>query len=157
MKVKSIMCTDVAMVQPTDELHKAAQLMWNKDCGVVPVVDPNGKLEGICTDRDLCMGALLWNRAPGTVRISEVMARDVRTCTPEDDVRDVHATMREHQIRRLPVVDEGRRLIGLVSINDLATEALAGRSAAATERQRDVAKTIAEISRRRADNGGASM
>jgi CBS-domain-containing membrane protein len=85
------------------------------------------------------------------------MARDVRTCTPEDDVRDVHATMREHQIRRLPVVDEGRRLIGLVSINDLATEAFAGRSAAASKRQRDVAKTIAEISRRRADNGGASM
>ena len=148
MKVKSIMSREVAVCRPDENIHDAARVMWDHDCGVVPVVDAEtGRLEGVCTDRDLCMAALLSNRPAASLPLADVMATEVRTCSPDDDLREVHAEMREFQIRRLPVVDEGRRLIGLVSLNDLANEAFASRTKTAAKRQRDVAKTLAEVSR----------
>ena len=145
MKVKSIMSTDVASCQPGDPTYAAARLMWDNDCGVVPVVDgESGRLEGVVTDRDLCMAAMIFNAGPQPV--SDVMAHDVHTCHIDDDVRDVHATMRENKVRRVPVVDDEQHLVGLVSLRDLAVEAFDSRSAAATKRQRDVARTLSEVS-----------
>ena len=152
MKVKSIMNPEVATCRPTDSLYKAAQVMWDHDCGVVPVVnEKSGELAGVVTDRDLCMAAFLSNRRPELIPVRDVMAREVFSCTGDDDIKSVHATMRENQIRRLPVVDEGGRLTGLVSLNDLAVEAFRGRTGAAAKRQRDIARTIAAISEHRDD------
>jgi CBS domain-containing protein len=147
MKVKSIMTHEVASCRPEDSMHAAARLMWDHDCGAVPVVDAaTGQLKGIVTDRDMCMAALLSNRPAHTIPVRDVMAAEVCTCHENDDLREVHATMRDNRIRRLPVVDDEQRLVGLVSLNDLAVEAFGSRSAAAVRRQRDVARTLSAVS-----------
>jgi CBS domain-containing protein len=147
MKVKSIMTREIASCRPEDSMHAVARLMWDHDCGAVPVVDgATGQLKGIITDRDMCMAALLSNRPPHTIPVSDVMASEVCTCHENDELRTVHATMRDNQIRRLPVVDDEHRLLGLVSLNDLAVEAFASRTAAAGRRQKDVAKTLSMVS-----------
>jgi len=153
MKVKSIMNPEVTSCHPGDALSRAAQIMWERDCGVVPVVAPDsGRLLGVVTDRDLCMAALLSNRPPYQLQVSTAMAKAPCTVTPEDSIRDAHASMRDHQVRRLPVVDDDGRLVGLVALNDLAVEAFSSRSQAASKRQRDVARTLAAISQHRIED-----
>jgi len=150
MKIKTIMTREVATCYPEDPMYVPAHIMWDRDCGVVPVVDPyTGRLEGVVTDRDLCMAALLSDRPLSRMTVCQAMSRSAYSCSEDDDVRDVHAMMREHQIRRLPVLDENEHLVGLVTLNDLAVEAFAKRGAAATKRQRDVAKTYAAICQHR--------
>jgi len=149
MKVKSIMNREVATCRPDDALWTVARLLWDHDCGLIPVVHESGRLEGVVTDRDLCMAALLSNRPASTISIREVMAKELATCRETDDVRAVHAAMRDRQLHRVPVVDRKRNLVGLVCLNDLACEAFGSRSAAAQKRQREVARTLAEVSRHR--------
>lgn len=154
MKVKSIMNPTVATCHPADPLVKAAQIMWAKDCGCVPVVDPSTEaVVGMVTDRDLAMAALLANRPTHEIRVADVMSRTVASCRPDESLREVHARMRKQQVRRLPVLDKGQRLLGLVTLNDLVNEAYGSRSAAAARRQREVGRTLARISEHRASNG----
>jgi CBS domain-containing protein len=155
MKIKSVMNRQVATCLPSDSLANAAQIMWNKDCGAVPVVEPgSGRLLGIVTDRDLAMAALLSNRPADSIHVRDAMTPKVITCVEDDDVREAHDAMREHQVRRVPVVDAEGRLTGLVSLNDLVLEAFATRAAAAARRQRECARTLAAVSRHR-ENGSA--
>lgn len=154
MKVKSVMNRQVATCLSTDSLGAAAQIMWNKDCGVVPVVEPGSlRLLGVVTDRDLAMAALLSNRPTDSVRVGDAMTKRVFTVREEDDVREAHDTMREHQIRRVPVLDGEGRLAGIVSLSDLAREAFGSRAAAGAQRQRECARTLAAVSRRRETEG----
>jgi len=156
MKVKSIMNPTVATCHPADTLAKAAEVMWTKDCGCVPVVDPQSEeLLGMVTDRDLAMAALLANRPVHTIPVADVMTRTVTSCKADETLRDVHARMRRQQVRRLPVVDKGKRLIGLVTLNDLVNEAYGSRSTAAARRQREVGRTLAKLSEHREINGEA--
>ena len=106
------------------------------------------------TDRDLAMAALLSNRPADSVRVGDAMTKRLFTVREEDDVREAHDTMREHQIRRVPVLDDEGRLAGIVSLSDLACEAFATRAAAAAQRQRECARTLAAVSRHR-ENGHA--
>ena len=146
MKVKSIMTSDPATCARDDSLATAASIMWNQDCGVVPVVErAGGKLEGVVTDRDICMSAMMANQPMTTLLVESAMSKRGYTCTPNDTVRSVHALMRDHEVRRVPVVDDEGVLVGIVTLADLATEAYAGRSAAAKKRQADVGKTLAAI------------
>lgn len=146
MKVKSIMTRDVATCGIDDTLPAAARIMWEQDCGVVPVVDKHRRLVGVVTDRDLCMSALLSNKPIERLRVGDAMSDESYDCHPDDSDRAVHAEMRERQLRRLPVVDDDGVLVGVVTLTDLATEAFSGRSAAAMKRQRDVGRTYAAIS-----------
>jgi CBS domain-containing protein len=153
MKVKSVMNRQVATCLPTDSLGAAAEIMWNKDCGIVPVVEAGSqRLLGVVTDRDLAMTALLSNRPMDAIRVGDAMTTKLFTCREEDDLREAHDTMREHQVRRVPVVDDNGRLAGLVSLSDLAREAFSTRAAAAARRQRECARTLAAVSRQR-ENG----
>jgi len=150
MKVKSVMNRQVATCLSTDSLGAAAQIMWNKDCGVVPVVEPGSlKLLGVVTDRDLAMTALLSNRPADAVRVGDAMTKKIFTVREEDDVREAHDTMRGHQVRRVPVVDDEGRVTGIVTLNDLVREAFGTRAAAAARRQRECARTLAAVSRHR--------
>jgi len=150
MKVKSVMNKQVATCIPTDSLGAAAEIMWNKDCGVVPVVEPGSqRLLGVVTDRDLAMAALLSNRPTDADRVGDAMTTKLFTCREEDDLREAHDTMREHQVRRVPVVGDGGQLVGLVCLSDLVREAFATRAAAAARRQRECARTLAAVSRPR--------
>jgi CBS domain-containing protein len=120
VKIEDIMTRDVRACLPDDTLATAAQIMWENDCGSVPVTDPDGRVIGIITDRDLAMAAHLQGVALRASRVSSAMARDVKCCTPRDTPATVQALMQQHKIRRVPVVDEHKHLLGIVSLGDLA-------------------------------------
>jgi CBS domain-containing protein len=127
MKIDEIMTRNVRGISPDDTLGTAAQIMWENDCGAVPVIEADGRLVGIVTDRDICMAAQLQGAPLHDSRVSSAMARDVKTCGPRDTPATVQAIMSQNKIRRVPVVDDQRRLIGIVTLGDLAY--LVGREA----------------------------
>ena len=94
--------------------------MSREDCGVVPVVDLDDKCAGIITDRDICMRLVLDHLDPEDTVASELMSEDVITCHPDDDMEDVIAKMEREQIRRIPVVDDADKIVGIISEGDIA-------------------------------------
>jgi CBS domain-containing protein len=115
-----IMTNDPVSCAPGDVVEKAANLMRQNDVGPVPVVDDD-KLVGIVTDRDLTLKVLAEGRDPKRTRVQDVMTREVVTCRTDDDVQKALEAMSEHQIRRIPVVDEEDRLVGMIAQADVAT------------------------------------
>jgi CBS domain-containing protein len=107
-----------------DALHDAAQKMWDHDCGVLPVVNDEGKVTGMITDRDICMAALTQGRPLHELLVNLAMAKHVIAVRPEQTLVEVEQLMTRHQIRRLPVVDAENRPLGVISLNDLAIEAV---------------------------------
>lgn len=105
-----------------DDLNAAAALMWDHDCGAVPVVDDEGRLVGILTDRDACMAAYTRGQRFGEIGVETVMSRQLATCRPDDPLSLAEELMQTHQVRRIPVVDAENRPIGLLSLNDLARD-----------------------------------
>ncbi|MDQ5838439.1 MAG: CBS domain-containing protein, partial [Acidobacteriota bacterium] len=119
MIVESLMTRDVEVCRPDSTLADAAAVMWRRDCGVVPVVEEDGRVVGVVTDRDICMALSMRGQRAAEVRVAEVLTGGVQTCTPVDDVREALETMARRQVRRLPVVDSRGHLVGLLSINDI--------------------------------------
>jgi len=134
MKVSDLMTSDPATVGPDDPVAKAATLMREEDCGAIPVVR-GGKLVGIVTDRDIAIRAVAGGRDPKTLKVSEIMSADPITVSPDTDGDEASRVMAEHQVRRLPVVQDGH-LLGI-----LVTAQLARR-----ESSKAVGETIKEIS-----------
>jgi len=124
MRVEKIMSHVVSTCAPYDSLEHAASLMWNGDCGCLPVLHSNGSghIEGVITDRDICMAALFQGKALRDIRVEEAMARKVLTCHASDDVLDAQRLMEQEQIRRVPVVGNAGELIGILSMADIARE-----------------------------------
>jgi len=123
MKVKEIMSTNAKVCALTDNLSAAAGLMWENDCGILPVVAEGGKVVGLITDRDICMAATLKNRNLSNVAVEDVISGKVFACKSEDDVRSALKTMRENKVRRLPVIAADRKLEGILSMNDVVLTA----------------------------------
>jgi CBS-domain-containing membrane protein len=125
MKVRALMTRNVGTCRPADTLSAAAQLMWDRDCGCVPVVSDDGSMRvvGMLTDRDICMATHFRGASPGSVRVGDAMSKAVRSIGPSETPADAEAVMRDARVRRLPVVDEKQRLVGLVSLADLARAA----------------------------------
>jgi CBS domain-containing protein len=124
MLVEDLMTRNVASVRSDQSLAVAAQLMWDCDCGALPVVDADAaRVVGMITDRDICMAT--WSRglAPGAITVGEVMSKNLAACQPRDAIARAESIMRTKQIRRLPVVDSGRRLLGILSLADIARAA----------------------------------
>lgn len=119
-KVRLVMTPNVSTATPADGLNRAAQIMWEGDCGVVPVTESDGSLVGVITDRDVCMAAYTQGQPLAAVPIDAAMARTVFACSPDDTVHQALHLMREHRVRRMPVVDEAGRLVGVVTLADLA-------------------------------------
>src|SRR5262245_37188895 len=106
MKIREAMTEKFSLVGPDASLTDAARLMWETDCGFVPVVDPqSGSLVGVLTDRDACMAAYTQGLPFGAIRVGSAMAKKVHTCRADEDVKKAHDQMRRHQLRRLPVLD----------------------------------------------------
>lgn len=116
--VRKLMKTPVAC-SPEDSLSRVAQIMWDVDCGVVPVVSSDGSLAGMITDRDLCMAAYTRGAALGAMTAGSVMSKEVHTCSASDSIGHAVRVMAEKQVRRLPVIEEGK-LVGLISLADVA-------------------------------------
>jgi CBS domain-containing protein len=126
MNVAQAMTRDVATASPSDTLERAAQRMRQRDCGSLPVVDARGRVLGVITDRDVLMAALERRRALHEVRVWEVMSCDVVACSPLESLISAAETMRERQVRRLPVLDLSHGLAGVLSLADVARVTTAG-------------------------------
>jgi len=124
MKVRDVMTADVQACQPDTDLAAVTKLMWDHDCGFVPVVDRAGTVVGAITDRDICIAAATRGLPPAQIAAFQVMSSPVRACLPSDTITNVLATMKQFKVRRLPVIDANGLLKGVVSMNDivLATE-----------------------------------
>jgi CBS domain-containing protein len=150
MMVQELMCDEVKSCRPEQTLEDAAETMLDYDCGCVPVVEADDTLKGIITDRDICMAGYFQNKAPADILIRHVMTKDVLACHAEADVREVEALMRRFQLRRIPVTDSVGRLVGIVSLTDLAQEAERElRVEAPTVSLADVALTLGAVCRPR--------
>ncbi len=119
-KVSEIMTADVRVVAPEATLRDAAALMQRIDVGALPVCDGD-RLLGMLTDRDITVRSTARGLDPGTTPVSAVMSDGVQWCSPDQEADHAMRQMGERQLRRLPVVDHGGRLVGIVSLGDLAT------------------------------------
>jgi CBS domain-containing protein len=124
MRAQQIMAQPIFTCYLEDDLNRAAQLMWENDCGVVPVLDGDGHAVGMLTDRDICMAAYTQGKPLREIPVTSVMSKQLYACRPDDTLDQVQAIMREHKIRRLPVLDREDRPIGIVSFSDLLHAAL---------------------------------
>lgn len=140
----AIMTREVRTCSPDDSLNEAARIMWESDCGAVPVTDASGKLLGVITDRDVCMAAYTRGQPLWACAVRSVMSTPGYSCAATDSIERIADTMREHRIRRLPVTDSDGRLIGIVSLADLARSLQSGSGASA--RWASFAATVAAIS-----------
>jgi CBS domain-containing protein len=148
MKVEQIMTKDVGTCCPEETLNEAARIMWERDCGFVPVVDgaEQRRVVGVVTDRDVCMATYTRGQAPTQVCVGEVMSRGVRTCRTGDDLKTAESVMREAKVHRLPVVDDADQLLGVISLADIAREA--ARQAGAKRKQvttAEIGEAVADI------------
>jgi CBS domain-containing protein len=140
MQVLQLMTPAPRACGPGTNLCEAVQLMWEGDLGALPVVDEAGVVRGVLTDRDIAIALGTRNHAAARLRVADVVSRNVQTCRPEDDVEAALGAMREHRVRRLPVVDAGGRLCGILSLSDVI---LAGDGLVRT---RDLVETLRRIS-----------
>lgn len=120
MNVRDVMTSNVKTCLMTDSLNEAARIMWDNDCGVVPVVDEAGKVVGIVTDRDICMAAYTQGRPLWRILVSQVASTNVVTVRANETLHRAEQLMKDGQVRRLPVTDNGGQIVGLLSITDLA-------------------------------------
>ncbi len=118
MKVRDVMTRDVRVADPSQSISDAAKLMAEIDAGSLPVGE-NDRLVGMITDRDIVVRALAEGRGQDT-RIADVMSREVLYCFDDEDLEDVARNMGKVQVRRLPVVNRDKRLVGIISIGDVA-------------------------------------
>ena len=119
MLIKDVMTRDVDTIAPDTTLEVAARHMRDRDIGSLPVGE-NDKLVGMVTDRDIVLNAVATARDPTTTTAREVMSPKLLYCFEDQSVEDVLANMADVQVRRLPVVNREKRLVGIVSIGDLA-------------------------------------
>ena len=122
MKCKDVMSKNIKWATSDCTIQDAVEIMQEQNCGVVPVVDENQRIQGIVTDRDIVLFTVLQHKNPETTKLGEFMTKDVITCLDEEDLNDLITRMREYQIRRIPIVDQENKLIGMVSLGDIAVK-----------------------------------
>jgi CBS domain-containing protein len=118
MKVNEAMTSDVMLVNPDQTIREAAQMMVEIDAGVLPVAE-NDHLVGMITDRDIAVRAVATGKSPNT-KVREIMSGEVLYCFDDEELTHVSRNMSDMKVRRLPVVNRDKRLVGVISIGDLA-------------------------------------
>ena len=121
MQVKEVMTKGAECVRPDDTLQQAASKMRDLDVGPLPVCD-NDRLAGMLTDRDITVRAVAEGRDPRSAKVRDAMSEGVLYCFEDDDVAAAARLMKEKQVRRLVVLNHDKRLVGIVSLGDLAVE-----------------------------------
>jgi CBS domain-containing protein len=121
MQAQELMTRDPVCCTPDDPAQRAAELMSQHDCGAIPVVDDEGSrhLCGVITDRDIAIRGVARGRG-GEARVQDLMTSAPETCSPDADVQEVERVMTEYQVRRVPIIDAGGQLVGIISQADLA-------------------------------------
>jgi len=125
MKVKEVMTPNAKAIWLTESLADAAQLMWENDCGVLPIIKDGSRVIGLITDRDICMASAMKDRNPSGISVEEVMTGQVVAVNPEDNIDQALLLMQQHKIRRLPVINPEGELQGVISMNDIVLNAKA--------------------------------
>lgn len=128
MKVKDVMTPHPQTIWLTESLADAASMMWENDCGVLPIVKDQ-KVIGMITDRDICMATTIRQSNPSSVSVEEVMTGEVYGVDPEDNIDQALQVMQQHQIRRVPVISPDGELKGILSMNDIVLHAKAPEAA----------------------------
>jgi CBS domain-containing protein len=123
MRVKEIMSTHVQTCQPDTDLGTVASMMWEYDCGFIPVVGASGAVLGLVTDRDICIAASTRRLAPGHISAAQAMSETVHACFPDDSIALALASMKQFKVRRLPVIDSTGAIKGVISMNDIVRAA----------------------------------
>ena len=118
--VQDLMTKDVLTCHPDTTLRDAAETMLHRDCGILPVIDEERCLQGMITDRDICMCAMIEGVPLDQVAVSRAMSKEVIGLRPTDTFEEICAAMRDHHVRRLPVMSEDHELLGIVGLGDLA-------------------------------------
>lgn len=122
MKVKDCMCEDVCTIKPESTLREVAKMMSEKHIGCMPVCDNNNCVCGIITDRDLVLRGIACNKDINNTKVSDIMTCNVCSCSETDDITNAETKMGQKQIRRLPVCDENNKVVGILTIGDLANK-----------------------------------
>jgi CBS domain-containing protein len=148
MKVGDVMTRPARTCQPEQSAESVMRTLWEQDLGAVPVVNERGEPIAMITDRDIAVAAYTQGKPLSQIVVSSAMSKVVHTAHISAPVQAAERTMRLHQVRRLPVVDESARLVGVLSLGDLAKAKSSPESAAASAT--DVAQTLAAITKRRA-------
>ena len=140
MKARDIMTKNPTSVTPETSVREAAQLMKDRDVGILPVVESAGsrKLLGVVTDRDIALRHVAEGHSSPDCPVREAMSEGVKTAKPDDDVQDVMDVMGREQIRRIPIVDDRGELVGIVAQADIVLEA----------DDRNAERTVEKISRK---------
>ncbi|TMG84046.1 MAG: CBS domain-containing protein [Betaproteobacteria bacterium] len=118
MKVSDIMTRDVRLLSPDQTIREAAKLMAEVDAGALPVGE-NDRLVGMITDRDIVIRAVAQGKSPDA-KVADVMSKEMLYCFDTDAIDDVARNMAKAQVRRLPVINKDKRLVGIISLGDLA-------------------------------------
>jgi len=154
MRVEQLMARDVLGCAPADSLNTAARIMWERDCGCVPVVeheDGDARVVGMLTDRDICMAAYTQGRPLREIMVASAMAKGVRSCRSTDSIGTALKILQTNQLHRLPVLDPNDHLVGMLSLADVAREAAHEHTRAGREvSDAQVAEVLEAISEPRA-------
>lgn len=123
MKVQDLMTSEVKSCRPETSLAAAAMVMWEYDCGVLPVTDNENKVIGMITDRDITIAVATKGRLASEIMVNEVISGKVYSATPEEDIHTALKTMRHERVHRLPVVNGQGTLQGILSLNNIVLRA----------------------------------
>jgi CBS domain-containing protein len=123
MRVTDIMTADVRRCTLETNLAAVANIMWEADCGIVPVTDGHDRVVGVITDRDICIAAATRPRPASEISVQDVISKNVHSCKSTDEVGAALMTMKNQRVRRLPVIHPDGRLAGIVSMNDIVLHA----------------------------------
>jgi CBS domain-containing protein len=123
MRVRDVMTKSVASCRPDANLAEVTALMWEYNCGLLPVVNNQGNVTSVITDRDICVALGTRDQRASEIRVSDVAYRAAVLCDADDDVRSVLKTMAQERVRRLPVMDHKGALVGILSLDDVTLRA----------------------------------
>jgi CBS domain-containing protein len=119
MKIRDVMTPDVETCHPNTDLATVVRMMWDRDCGFIPVVDAAGILRGVVTDRDICIASATRHVLPEYMSAHQAMTHPVHACVPDDDITDALRAMKQYKVRRMPVIDLDGGVKGVISMNDI--------------------------------------
>jgi CBS domain-containing protein len=151
MRIADVMSRPAVTCPTGAGLDAAARLMWEFDCGIVLVVNDDGRLAGVVTDRDICLAAYMHRKPLHLIPLAKTMVKQVISVHPDDDVRTAEFLMRDNRIRRLPVIDAAGHPAGVISVDDLVQ--LAARDTR-TPVDREFVGTIAAVMAPRSQEPG---
>lgn len=158
MLVKQIMSQPAVYCHTRDSLQTAAQKMRDAECGAVPIVDDSGATVAMLTDRDICMAACTQAKLLADIPVLSAMSRELISCTPDDTLLYAEMLMRNYQLHRLPVLDAASKLVGVLSLNDMAQAAARQQhyipgGSNMVERLISIARTLAAVCTQRRREG----